>query len=205
MTEPMLDSPTVSASTALSRLPNQRGDQIKRRPPARLSGLRVEPTAALEWSQAIERMGYATAASTPAQARRSWVERAPERQVLHLFRAASHGGNTVQAPWWLRALHRGDLVHRQAGFAVEDGVHELLANRPGWFYVPWVGDGEDGYWEYVPSDPGTSTGLPTTVTLTDAHLGWLDVHPAHENDPRPAVAVAGLAGLAARLAEIEGW
>ncbi|MBP2475617.1 hypothetical protein JOF53_004489 [Crossiella equi] len=165
----------------------------------------MEPTAALEWSQAIERMGYPTAATTPAHSRRSWVDRAPERQVLHLFRAASQGGNTVPAPWWLRALHRGELVHRQAGFAIEDGVHELLSARSGWFYVPWVGDGEDGYWEYVPSDPGTSTGLPTTVVLTDAHLGWLDVHPAHEGEPGTPVPLAGPADLAARVAEIEGW
>ncbi|MBB5960573.1 hypothetical protein FHS29_007201 [Saccharothrix tamanrassetensis] len=149
----------------------------KKLPRQRAHALRVEPMMALEWSHAIEPAGAAGIATAPAQTRRAWIHRADEQQVLTLYRAV--GGN-APAPWWLRALDRGRLPSRAAGFAVEDEVSDLLASRPGWVFVPWATEGEVGYWEYVPSESGVyGPAEPTTVQFTDRHPGWVDLIPAH--------------------------
>lgn len=150
------------------------------RPRQRDRGLRVEPMLGLEWADAIEAAGGAELASSPAQSRRAWVHRADERQVLSLYRAVREVGARVPAPWWLRALDRGRLPSRAAGFAVEDEVSQLLLSRPGWIYVPWADEGEVGYWEFVPSESGVyGPAEPTTVQFTDEHPGWVDLLPAH--------------------------
>ncbi|XVV03769.1 hypothetical protein ACQPW3_41790 [Actinosynnema sp. CA-248983] len=155
-----------SSATGSKKLPRQRDH-----------ALRVEPMMALEWSHAIEPAGGVGIATTPAQSRRAWLHRADEQQVLALFRAV---GVDAPAPWWLRALARGKLPSRAAGFAVEDEVTDLLADRPGWVFVPWAADGEVGYWEFVPSESGVyGPAEPTTVQFTDRHPGWVDLLPAH--------------------------
>ncbi|MEU4801574.1 hypothetical protein [Actinosynnema sp. NPDC023587] len=132
---------------------------------------------ALEWSHAIEPAGGAGLSTAPAQSRRAWIHRADEQQVLALYRAV---GGAAPAPWWLRALDRGKLPSRAAGFAVEDEVTALLAARPGWVFVPWATEGEVGYWEFVPSESGVyGPADPTTVQFTDRHAGWVDLLPAH--------------------------
>jgi hypothetical protein len=167
--------------------------------------IRVEPLIDLEWSRAVEPTGPIGAARRPSQVRRAWIHRAPESQVVNLYRAARGVVGNMSAPWWLRALASGDLSTRLGGFAVEDQVSELLASRPGWFYVPWTGPGEDGYWEYVPSDHSESGRplLPTTLVFTDRHPGWLDVVPAHAEGSVEPIAVHGPADLRVRLPEIE--
>lgn len=174
-------------------------------PPGRNGSIRVEPLVDLEWSRAVEPTGPIGAARRPAQVRRAWIHRAPEGQVVTLYRAAREAIANLSAPWWLRALAAGSLATRLGGFAVEDQVTELLAPRPGWFYVPWTGPGEDGYWEYVPSDhsPSGRPLVPTTVVFTDRHTGWLDVVPAHAEDAVEPIAVRGPADLRRRLPEIE--
>ncbi|HEX5404016.1 MAG TPA: hypothetical protein VFX16_17150 [Pseudonocardiaceae bacterium] len=167
--------------------------------------IRVEPLIDLEWSRAVEPTGPIGAARRPSQVRRAWIHRAPETQVVNLYNSARLVVADMSAPWWLRALAAGSLQSRLGGFAVEDQVSDLLAPRPGWFYMPWTGPGEDGYWEYVPSDE-TASGrplVPTTLMLTDRHTGWLDVFPAHaEGMPHP-IAVRGPAELRVRLPELE--
>lgn len=167
--------------------------------------LRLEPTAGLEWSQALELPRAAATASKPADIRRAWVHRAAEHEVLSAYLAASRSveGN-VPAPWWLRALAREALPSREAGFRVEDRIAQLLGPRPGWEYVPWAADGESGYWEFVPSERGRSGyTVPTTLLNTDRHAGWIDVLPAHSGATPAPIAVHGLAGLRSRLGEFE--
>lgn len=165
--------------------------------------LRVEPMAGLEWSQAVEQWGGEDA-TVPAQARRSWLHRAPEQQVVALYRTTRAADPAAPAPWWLRALAAGDLETRADGFAVEDRVAKLLSTRPGWVYVPWNTDGDSGYWEYVPSERTlTEPGVPTTLMLTDRHPGWLDVYRVHAGSAPAPVAVAGVADLRANLARLE--
>ncbi|RKT51745.1 hypothetical protein [Saccharothrix australiensis] len=178
------------SATAAEELPRQRDH-----------ALRVVPMMALEWSQAIEPAGSAGLATEPAQTRRAWIHRADEQQVLALYRAV---GGDAPAPWWLRALDRGGLPSRAAGFAVEDEVSDLLARRPGWVFVPWAADGEVGYWEFVPSESGVcGPAEPTTVQFTDRHPGWVDVLPAHRGPgPRRPVAVTP-ARLRERIEELE--
>ncbi|OZM72750.1 hypothetical protein CFN78_14125 [Amycolatopsis antarctica] len=165
---------------------------------------RLEPMLGLEWSQAIELPRVADSATKPAELRRAWVHRAPEKRVLELFRASSRFGGAVPAPWWLRAIAAGTLDSREDGFRVEDRITQLLGPRPGWEFVPWAADGESGYWEFIPSEGGaTGYSIPTTVLNTSRHTGWIDVLPAH-NGPTPApLPVAGLAGLRSRLGEFE--
>jgi hypothetical protein len=166
--------------------------------------LRVEPTIGLEWSQAIEQWAEEQAA-TPAEARRAWVHRAPEQQVLALYRAAQESDPDLPAPWWLRALAAGSLQSRTEGLTVEDRVAKLLGARPGWVFVPWAAEGDSGYWEFMPSERTLSEpGVPTTLVLTDRHAGWIDVFPVHAGDASPPpVAVHGLADLRANLARLE--
>lgn len=166
--------------------------------------LRVEPLLGLEWSQAIEQWGGENA-TTPSETRRSWVHRAPEQQVLALYRAISATDPEAPAPWWLRALAAGRLSSRLEGFSVEDRVSKLLSARPGWVYVPWTADGDSGFWEYVPSERKlTVPGVPTSLMLTDRHAGWIDVIRVHSGDNSPdPVAVAGLPDLRANLARVE--
>jgi hypothetical protein len=175
------------------------------RDPDEARSIRVEPLLDLEWSRAVEPTGPIGAARRPSQVRRAWIHRAPESQVVNLYNSARRVVTDMSAPWWLRALAAGTLQSRLGGFAVEDQVSDLLSARSGWFYMPWTGPGEDGYWEYVPSDE-TTTGrplVPTTLTFTDRHTGWLDVCPAHVDGPPDLIAVHGPADLRIRLAELE--
>jgi hypothetical protein len=166
--------------------------------------LRVEPMLGLEWSQAIEQWGGENA-TTPAETRRSWLHRAPEQQVLTLYRAIRAADPGAPAPWWLRALAAGTLTSRLEGYTVEDRVAKLLTARTGWVYVPWSTDGDSGFWEYVPSERKLlEPGVPTTLMLTDRHGGWIDVIRVHAGDVTPdPVAVEGLADLRANLARVE--
>jgi hypothetical protein len=157
----------------------------------------------LAWSQAIEQWGGEDA-TKPAQARRSWLHRAPEQQVVSLYRTTREADPDTPAPWWLRALADGTLDTRAEGFAVEDRVAGLLFTRSGWVYVPWNTDGDSGYWEYVPSERTLAEpGVPTTLMLTDRHPGWIDVYRVHAGEPPAPVAVRGLADLRANLALLE--
>ncbi|WP_219927192.1 hypothetical protein [Prauserella shujinwangii] len=158
----------------------------------------------LEWSRAIELPRSAISATEPAGLRYAWVHRAPEQRVLDLYHAALASDDPVPSPWWLRALARGELESRTDAFRVEDRVHRLLSSRPGWEFVPWAADGESGYWEFMPSEGGRAGyRIPTTVLHTDRHQGWIDVLPAHHSSAPQPIAVAGLAGLRARLGEFE--
>ncbi|WP_253864578.1 hypothetical protein [Prauserella halophila] len=158
----------------------------------------------LEWSQAIELPLVSGDAASPADLRKAWVHRGPLSQVLALYRAVQKSDEPVPSPWWLRALSDGRLESREAGFRVEDRVHKLLSRRPGWEFVPWADDGESGYWEFMPSEgTGGNRRTPTTIVNTSRHTGWIDMLPAHAAaTPEPA-AIDGLAGLRARLGEIE--
>lgn len=168
--------------------------------------IRVEPLLNLEWSRAVEPTGPIGAARRPSQVRRAWIHRAPESQVVNLYNATRSGARDVPAPWWLRALAAGRLSSRLGGFAVEDQVSDILIARSGWFYMPWTAAGEDGYWEYLPSDRTTAGRplIPTTLVYTERHGGWLDVVPAHADGQPPPIPVAGPADLRARLPELEG-
>jgi hypothetical protein len=160
--------------------------------------------AGLEWSQAVELPRVANNAAKPSETRRAWIHRAPQEHVLRLFEAVSAGGDPVPAPWWLRAVAKGELGSREDGFRVEDRIAQLLSRRPGWEYVPWAVDGESGYWEFMPSERGTSGHrIPTTLLNTDRHPGWIDVLPAHSGPTPEPIPVAGLAGLRSRLGEFE--
>lgn len=166
-------------------------------------GLHVEPMISLEWAEALEQPNNGQA-SAPADARLSWVHRAPERQVLALYRAARAADPGVSAPWWLRAMSAGLLGTRLEGFRLEDRVAKLLDARPGWVFVPWGEEGEPGYWEYMPSERALSTpGIPTTLAHTDRHPGWIDVVAVHAGPTPPPIAVAGPADLRANLARME--
>jgi len=164
----------------------------------------IVPMLDLEWRRAVEPTGPVGAARRPAHARRAWIHRAPESQVLQLFNSVRTVTSEPPAPWWLRALATGQLQSRLGGFAVEDQVAEILTSRHGWEYVPWTGPGEDGYWEYGPSE--TRAGMhmtPTTLTFTDRHPGWLDVIPAHTGAPPTSLPIAGIGELRDRLEELE--
>ncbi|EHR53841.1 hypothetical protein SacmaDRAFT_5727 [Saccharomonospora marina XMU15] len=165
---------------------------------------RLEPMVELEWATAIEQPRDVGKAVRPADIRTAWVHRAPEERVLALFRSARELYQPVPSPWWLRAVADGTLARRSDGFLVEDRIDRLLARRPGWEYVPWAADGESGYWEFMPSEGGRSGHrIPTTILNTDRHSGWIDVLPAHSGATPAPIAVAGLAGLRARMGEFE--
>ncbi|RLK60267.1 hypothetical protein CLV68_0768 [Actinokineospora cianjurensis] len=166
-------------------------------------GLHVEPLIGLEWSEALEQPGGPPAA-TPADARRAWVHRAPEAQVIALYRAVVAADPALPAPWWLRAVASGELSSRREGFAVEDRVAKLLDARPGWVFVPWGVDGDSGYWEYMPSERTLAEpGMPTTLAHTHRHPGWIDVIGVHAGSPPDPVPVRGLPDLRANLSRLE--
>ncbi|MGQ0839555.1 hypothetical protein [Actinokineospora sp.] len=172
-------------------------------PRSRNHGLHVEPLIGLEWADALEQP-VAAAAARPAEARKSWVHRAHEAQVLALYLAAKAAEPDVPAPWWLRAVAAGALPSRREGFLVEDRVTKLLDARPGWVFVPWGVDGDTGYWEYMPSERRLSEpGMPTTLAHTDRHPGWIDVVAVHAGPPPAPIAVAGMADLRSNLARLE--
>lgn len=167
----------------------------------------VEPTAGLQWSQALRLPTTADTARTPAEIRRALVHRASQDYVLSLYRDACSGREPapdVPAPWWLRALAAGKLESRALAFRIEDRITQLLLPRPGWEYVPWVADGESGYWEFLPSERGPSGfAIPTTVLFTDRHPGWVDLLPAHNGQSPDPIAIGGVSDLRARLGKIE--
>lgn len=163
----------------------------------------VEATAGLQWSQAIALPTSVAGARDPAGLRAAFVHRAPQEQVLALYRSASVHGD-VAAPWWLRALDRGAISSRVEALRIEDRVTQLLAPRPGWEFVPWAADGESGYWEFIPSERAQSGfTVPTTLLMTDRHAGWIDVLPAHWRATPEPLAVDGVGALRSRLGEIE--
>lgn len=166
---------------------------------------RVEPTIALEWAQAVEQPAVGSA-RTPADGRRGWLHRAPEKEVLTRYRDATEVDPELPAPWWLRAVAAGKIASRAAAFAVEDGVARLLDARSGWVFVPWGADGDTGFWEYTPSERTlTEPGEPTTLVLTDRHDGWIDIYPVHVGEQhRPPIAVDGITDLGTSLPHIEG-
>ncbi|MDT7787717.1 MAG: hypothetical protein QOF58_6136 [Pseudonocardiales bacterium] len=165
--------------------------------------VRVEAMLGLEWASALEAPNPAEIALTPAEARRSWVNRAPESEVLAMYRAV-RSVEDAPAPWWLRALDRGRLPSRAAGHAVEDAVSELLSSRPGWVFVPWVDFGEVGFWEFVPSESGVyGPATPTTVQFTDRHKGFVDLVPAHRGPGHPQPIDFTVADLRAQIEDIE--
>lgn len=161
----------------------------------------VEALPGLGWSDAVELPRAANLATNPAEARRAWVHRAPEGQVLKLYLASCVGHRAPASPWWLRALAVDALPSREAGFRIEDAVGELLRLRQGWVYVPWGHDGESGYWEFTPSEQLAAN--PTTLVHTDRHTGWIDILPAHSDAAPKPIAVAGLAELSARIEAFE--
>ncbi|RJQ83418.1 hypothetical protein D5S17_00660 [Pseudonocardiaceae bacterium YIM PH 21723] len=141
-------------------------------------------------------------AISPAEGRGAWLHTAPSSQVLTLYRKARAVDPSLIGPWWLRALDRGLLSAREEAFEIEDEVHFALTSRPGWVYVPWVGDGETGYWEY---EPGEGDGWhPTTISLTDRHTGWLDASPPHRGSAVLPVPLT-VSGLVPALPELEIW
>lgn len=167
--------------------------------------VRLIPIPRLEWSLATEPVPSADEATSPASVRCGWVHTAPEGHVLELFRRLDGSAGRLPVPWWLRALERGDISTRAEGFDFEDAVHSLLSKRRGWIFVPWSTAGEIGYWEYTPSDRPPMT-VPTTVTLTDQHPGWLNIVPAQVDSGRTVpVAEPGVDGLSGLLPRIESW
>ncbi len=164
----------------------------------------LEPVPRLEWSLAAEAHPSVAEATTPSALRCSWLHRAPEEQVLTLFRKLDGAAHELPAPWWLPALDRGEISTRTAAFDLEDDVHRLLTSRPGWVFVPWAGVGETGYWEYGPSDREPRK-MPTTVALTNEHPGWINVVAAHA-DVAPLPLPVGMAdGLLVILPQVEAW
>nr|WP_232283743.1 hypothetical protein [Saccharomonospora cyanea] len=160
--------------------------------------------AELEWAEAIEQGFHHPTAVAPNEWRNAWIHRAPEVDVLRLYRMMRARSRPVPSPWWLRAVALGRLRCRADGFRIEDRVHTFLSKRPGWEYVPWGLDGESGYWEFLPSERAVSGHrFPTTVSPTDRHDGWIDVLPAHLGLPPEPVAVAGVSGLRASVGELE--
>ncbi|WP_307867878.1 hypothetical protein [Umezawaea beigongshangensis] len=173
-------------------------------PQPRARGLRIEGLASLDWSDVIETTAVADLATSPAEARSSWISRADEQQVLARFRAVCEFDSRPPSPWWLRALHRGKLPSRAAGFAVEDEVTELLSSRPGWVFVPWADAGEVGHWEFVPSESGVyGPAEPTTVRFTDTHPGWVDLLPAHRGPGLAQAIPFTVADLREQIEDIE--
>ncbi len=170
-----------------------------------LSGeVSLEPVPRLEWSLATEQHPAVHEASGPAALRCSWIHRAPEDQVLSLFRKLDGSARKLAAPWWLRALDQGELPSRAAAFDIEDELHALLGSRVGWIFVPWSGVGEAGYWEYGPSDREPMK-MPTTVALTDEHPGWINVVAAHAETAGLPLPVRGASALVQALPRIESW
>jgi hypothetical protein len=188
-------------STECSTVPAQRTPFRNRRS---LTDVHLEPVPRLEWSLATEAHPPALEANAPASLRCSWIHRAPEDQVLSLFRKLNGSARQLPGPWWLPALDRGEIPSRAAAFEIEDEIHALLATRPGWVFVPWANVGETGYWEYGPSDREPMK-MPTTVALTDQHPGWVHAVAAHADTAPPPFPVNRAAGLRVVLPLIESW
>lgn len=202
-TGPFPEAAAAAAAVEQRRSSNPSSSPSSQLPTQSTGSLRVEPLIGLEWSQAIEMWG-AEDATTPAGTRRAWLHRAPEAQVMALYRTIRKADPDAPAPWWLRAVAAGNLNSRAEGFAVEDRVAKLLLARPGWVFVPWATEGSSGYWEYVPSERKLDEpGMPTTLILTDRHPGWIDVLRVHSGETPEPVAVRGLADLRANLARFE--
>lgn len=163
--------------------------------------MRIEPLAALEWSNATDTPpGTFAHVRTPADARRAWVHNAPESEVVTLYLASKAADPETDAPWWLAPLAADRLPDRAAAFELEDRVAALLEPRPGWVFTLC---GPHGCWEYLPSERWAAQ--PTALYCTARHGNWLDVVPAHEHHaeaPAP-IAVRGAAGLRAELERIE--
>lgn len=174
------------------------------RPQRTVADVRLEPLPDLEWSLALEHTPRLEEARSPAALRKGWIHRSPQTQVLNLFRKLGGHSNPLPAPWWLHALDRGDLESRKDAFALEDEVHAILIEHPGWAFVPWVAKGQAGYWEYGPSDRAPAT-TPTTVVMTDRHPGWIDVTPRHSGATPPPLPINGADGLRMRLSAIMNW
>ncbi|GAA2816055.1 hypothetical protein [Saccharopolyspora taberi] len=164
----------------------------------------LEPVPRLEWSLATEVHPPAREPVAPVSLRCSWIHTAPEDQVLELFRKLNGSARRLPAPWWLRALDRGEIPSRAKGFEIEDEVHALLSRREGWVFVPWAGLGETGYWEFGPSDRAQMK-APTTVVFTDQHLGWVEVVAAHQDNPPLPLPVDRAPGLLSALPQVESW
>lgn len=182
-----------------SAVPEQRAAARRGEP---VDDVRLEPLPHLEWSIATEAPPEPPATS-PTTLRRTWIHHAAEAQVLQLYRQLGGPAGRLPAPWWLPALDRGELSSRAAAFEVEDEVHAVLAERPGWVFVPW-GSGGTAYWEYGPSDREPAK-VPTTVLLTNAHPGWIEAVPAYADTPGVPVPMAGPSGLLQALPQIEAW
>src|ERR1044072_5890279 len=132
---------------------------------------------ALEWAQAVEQPAVGSA-RRPAEARRGWLHRAPEREVLSRYRIAIEVDPDLPAPWWLRALAVGPRGPRAEAFAVEDRVARLLDARTGWVFVPWGVDGDTGYWEYMPSERTlTEPGGAAAVAVSQPRPRAAEAHP----------------------------
>jgi hypothetical protein len=124
--------------------------------------------------------------------------------VLTLFRKLNGDHRELPAPWWLRPLERGELPSRAAAFELEDEIHTVLSERDGWVFVPWAGTAETGFWEYGPSDRAPMT-MPTTVSMTGEHQGWIHIVAAHaEKAPLP-VPARRASGLITALPTVESW
>ncbi|AOS66024.1 hypothetical protein [Actinoalloteichus hymeniacidonis] len=163
----------------------------------------LQPLPELEWSLALEGSGPSVA-DAPWDARSSWVHFGAELDVLDLYRQALAAGADPAAPWWLRAMHHGVLPSREAGYAIEDALHMVLSERPGWVFVPWAGNGRSCYWEYTPSDDGRAL-HPTTIILSEASPGLVLVLPAQSSTAIPPVQLSGVDELRERLTEIGSW
>lgn len=191
---------TVIRSGDPSTLPKPRTSAVPRRPS---KNVHVEALPRLEWSLVVEEPPVAEAAA-PSSLRHGWIHKAPQEQVLHLFRKLSASNRPLPAPWWLGPLDRGELPSRSAGFAVEDDLHQMLTTRDGWVFVPWASAGESGYWEFSPSDRYPMS-VPTTVSMTAEHRGWVDVVPAYSETAPTPIRMSSLAEIAERLPAIESW
>ncbi|MGH3491947.1 MAG: hypothetical protein ACRDRL_01260 [Sciscionella sp.] len=191
------------AGTAVpnAKLPHRRAAG---RPAALRCSPQVEPMAGLAWSRAVELPDGRGRASKPSEIRRAWAHRAPEAEVLALYRATQAADPEITGPWWITALLTGALPSRAAAFAIEDEVAEILLARAGWAFMPWASRGEDGYWEYLPSELHSGGMLiPTTVTHNAGANGLLEVVGAH-NLLRPApMAITGAGALIEALPAIE--
>ena len=176
------------------------------KPEQRRQRITLEPLLDLEWARSLELVGASQQAQCPADTRRAWIHQAPEFQVVGRYRVARQSRPDLPAPWWLRALAMGGLPSREAAFSLEDTVDDFLTSRAGWVYVPWVNDGETGYWEFVPSETSSadlSVSVPTTIAFTHRHRGWLDVLPAHRGQVPPRLSLRGIDDLIARVDAIE--
>src|SRR5690606_39683555 len=100
--------------------------EVSRLPPAETDSkefsdprLHVEPTAALQWLQAVEVPSSAASATTPAGIRRAFLHRAPQTEVLALYRqacrAAGDAASSVPAD---RKSTRLNSSHVKISYAV---------------------------------------------------------------------------------------